>query len=60
MANVVKALAVVVKIAPVGVRVLALAATKMDVGMAPCTEGAPIDHRTSVEDQQNDSRTMPA
>ena len=42
MADVVKALALVVCIDPVRVLVLAVAATKMDVGMAPCTEGVPM------------------
>ena len=42
MADVVKALALVIHIAPVGVRVQSVAATKMDVGKAPCTERAPM------------------
>ena len=42
VADVIKALALVVGIATVRVRILAGAATKMDVGKAPCTEGAPI------------------
>ena len=49
MADVVKALALVVCIDPVGVRVPAVAATKMDVGMAPCTEGAPMIPKTGRE-----------
>ena len=47
MADVVKALALVLGIATVRVRILAGTATKMDVGKAPCTEGAPmIQNRT--------------
>ena len=42
VADVVKALALVVCIDPVGVRIPAVAGTKMDVGKAPCTEGAPM------------------
>ena len=41
MANVVRALAHHVKIAPVWVRVPSVAATKNDIGKPPCTEGAP-------------------
>ena len=45
--DVVKALALVVGIATVRVGILTGAATKMDVGKAPCTEGAPmIQNRT--------------
>ena len=40
VADVVKALALVVQIAAAWVRVPKVAATKMDVGKAPCTEGA--------------------
>ena len=42
VANVVKASALVVKIAPAWDRVPAVASTKMDVGMTPPTEGGPI------------------
>ena len=42
MADAVKALALVVCIDPAGVRVPGVAATKMDVGKAPPTEGNPI------------------
>ena len=42
MAGVVKALALVVFIDPVGVRIPAVAATKVNIGKAPCTEGAPM------------------
>ena len=42
MADVVKMLSLVVKIAAAWVRVPKVAATKMDIGMAPCTEGVPI------------------
>ena len=42
MADVFKALALVVQIAAAWVRVPIVAPTKMDVGMAPCTEGAPM------------------
>ena len=35
VANVIKALALVVQIAPVGARVLAVAAMKMDIGVTP-------------------------
>ena len=42
MADPVKELALVVKIATAWVQVPRLAATKMDIGMAPCTEGVPI------------------
>ena len=45
MADVIKALALVIQIAPVGFRVPPVAATKMDVGKAPCTEGAPMVHQ---------------
>ena len=38
----VKAPALVVCIDPAVVRVPGVAATKMDVGMPPCTEGAPM------------------
>ena len=41
MVDVVRALALVVAIATVRVRILAGTATKMDVGKAPCAEGAP-------------------
>ena len=34
-----------VDIAPVGVRVLGVAATKMDIGMTLYTEGAPMVHQ---------------
>ena len=52
MAHVVKALALVVKIAPAWVRTLSVAAMKMDVGMTPCSEGASmIQIMMSVEDQ---------
>ena len=47
VADAVKALALVVKIAAAWVRVPTPAATKMDVGKAPSTEGAPmIQNRT--------------
>ena len=47
MADVVKALALVVCIAPVGIRVLVVAAIKMDIGKTPCTECAPmVQNRT--------------
>ena len=42
MADVVNELALVVCIDPVGVRIPAVAAKKMHVGKAPCTEGAPM------------------
>ena len=42
MADVVKALALVVQIAAAWVRVPIVAPTKMDVGMAPCTVGVPM------------------
>ena len=43
---------IVVWIAPVGVRVPVVAATKMDIGKTPCTECAPmVQNRTLVEDQ---------
>ena len=42
MGNVVKALALVVCIGAVGVRVQAVAATKMDIGKTLCTECAPV------------------
>ena len=42
VADVVKAPALVVCIDPAGVRVPGVVATKMDVGKAPCTEGAPM------------------
>ena len=45
VADLIKALALVVQIAPAWVRVRAAAATKMDVGMDPCTEGAPMIQR---------------
>ena len=52
MADVVKVLALVVCIVPVGVRVPVVAATKMDIGKTPCTECAPmVQNRTLVEDQ---------
>ena len=38
MAEVVEAMALVVCIVSVGVRVPAVAATKMDIGIAPCTK----------------------
>ena len=41
MADAVEALALVVGIAAAWVRVPRVAPTKMDVGKAPCTEGAP-------------------
>ena len=40
MADFVKALVLVVQIAAAWVRVPAVAATKTDIGMAPCREGA--------------------
>ena len=43
MADVVKASVLVVGIAAVGVRIPVVPATKMDVGMTPCTEGASND-----------------
>ena len=46
MADIVKATAL--GIAPVGVRVLALASTKKDIGIAPCTEGALGDLKQDV------------
>ena len=49
MADVVRVLALVVCIDRAGVLVPAGAATKMDVRMAPCTEG--FQNSTSVEDQ---------
>ena len=50
MADVVKALALVVCIATVGVPVPVVAATK--IGKTPCTECAPmVQNRTLVEDQ---------
>ena len=42
MADVVKALALVVEIAAAWVRVPKVAAIKMDIGMTPCPEGAPM------------------
>ena len=52
VADVVKALALVVCIAPVGVRVPVVAVTKMDIRKTPCTECAPmVQNRTLVEDQ---------
>ena len=42
VADAVKALALVVGIATAWVRVPRVAPTKMDVGKAPCTEGAPM------------------
>ena len=42
VADVVEATVLVVCIDPVRVRVPAVAATKMDVGKAPCTECAPM------------------
>ena len=42
MADVVRALALVGQVVPVQVRTLSAAPTKMDVGMTPCTEGAPL------------------
>ena len=42
VAEAIKAVALVVHSAPVWVRVPAEARTKMDIGMAPCTEGAPM------------------
>ena len=52
MGTVVKALALVVCIGAVGVRVPAVVATKMDIGKTLCTECAPVvQNRTLVEDQ---------
>ena len=48
MANVVKALALVVCIDPVGDRVPAVAATKMDVGMSPPDRRWPNDPKQDV------------
>ena len=42
MADVVKALALVAEIAAAWIRVSEVAATRMGMGMTPCTEGAPI------------------
>ena len=42
MADVVEASSLVVQIVAAWVRAPAEAATKMDVGIAPCTDGAPI------------------
>ena len=42
MANVTKALVLVVLVVPAWVRTLKAAATKMDVGVTPHTEGGPI------------------
>ena len=42
LADAVEALALVVEIAAAWVRVPRVASTKMDVGKAPCTEGAPM------------------
>ena len=42
VADIVKALALVVQIAAAWVRFPKVAATKMDVGKAPCIEGAPM------------------
>ena len=42
VADVVKALALVVEIAAAWVRVPKVTATKMGIGMTPCTECAPI------------------
>ena len=51
MANIVKALVLVVQIAAAWVQVPIVAPTKMHVGKACCPEGAPmIQNRTSVED----------
>ena len=48
VADVARASALVVQIAPAGVRVPGVAATKMDIGMTPCTEGAPISPKQDV------------
>ena len=48
VADVVKALALVVDIATVWVRILAGASTKIDIGKAPCTEGAPMIQKQDV------------
>ena len=48
MADVIKVLALVVDIAPFRVRVPGEAATKMDVGKTPCTEGAPMIQKQDV------------
>ena len=42
VADVAKALALVIYIGPVGVCIPGPAATKMVIGKTPCTEGAPI------------------
>ena len=49
LADVVRLSALVVQIAPAGVRVPGVAATKMDVGMTPCTEAAPTSAKTGRE-----------
>ena len=42
-------------IAPVGVRIMGVAATKMDVGMTPCTEGASMVHQDLIGRPANQS-----
>ena len=54
MADFVKALALEVCIAPVRVRVPGVAATKMDIGKAPCTEGAPMIQKQDVSGRPAD------
>ena len=56
MADVVKALALDVCIAPVGVRVPGVAATKMDIGKAPCTEGALVIQKQDVSGRPADKK----
>ena len=54
VADVVEATVLVVCIDPVGVRVPAVAATKMDVGMTPCTECAPMVQNQDVSGRPAD------
>ena len=49
VADVIKALALAVQIVAAWVRVPMVAATKMDVGTTPCTEGAPTSPKTGRE-----------
>ena len=48
VADVVRASVLVVWVAPAWVRTLSAAPTKMDVGMTPCTEGAPTSPKQDV------------
>ena len=54
MADVVEATVLVVCIDPVGVRVPAMAATKMDVGKTPGTECAPMVQKQDVSGRPAD------